>query len=100
MENKQAENAASDLVQNWTKNDYQADGEWLPQSPAGPSKEAATISYVETVASYDPEVAVQWAQTLPEAKQKEALKNNHQQLVHKDKAAAEDFAARHNIVEP
>ncbi len=100
LASKKTENATQNLMRNWTQNDYKAAGEWLAQSPAGPTKEAATISYLETVASYDPEVAAQWAQTLPEAKQKGAMSNIHSQLERKDKAAAEDFAKRHGIADP
>ena len=89
--------ATRDLVRNWTQNDYKAAGEWLAKSPAGPQKETAVISYLETVAPYDPDVAAQWADTLSGDKKTDAMRRIHGVLTHKDKAAAEDFAKRHGL---
>jgi hypothetical protein len=91
------ESATRNLVRNWTEQDYKAAGEWLAKSHAGPLKETATLSYLETVAPYDPEVATQWAGTLPADKQAAAMMNIHEALQQKDKAAAEEFAKRHGI---
>lgn len=91
--------ATRNLVRNWTENDYKAAGEWLAKSPAGPLKETAVISYLETVAPYDPDVAAQWADTLTGDKKTDAIRNIHEALKHKDKAAAEDFAKRHGLPE-
>lgn len=91
--------ATRNLVRNWTENDYKAAGEWLAKSPAGPMKETAVVSYLETVAPYDPEVAAQWADTLTGEKKTQAIRNIHGILTHKDKAAAEDFAKRHGLPE-
>jgi hypothetical protein len=91
--------ATRNLVRNWTENDYKAAGEWLAKSPAGPMKETAVVSYLETVAPYDPEVAAQWADTLTGEKKTDAIRNIHEALKHKDKAAAEDFAKRHGLPE-
>ncbi len=85
------------LVRDWTRNDYKAAGEWLAAAPAGSNKEAAVMSYAETVAPYDPEVAAQWAATLDGNKKDETLKRIHSALQNKDKAAAEDFAKRHGL---
>lgn len=97
---RHSKDTTRDLVQNWTANDYKAAGEWLAKSPAGPLKETATLSYLETVAPYDPDVAAQWAGTLPADKQAVAMKNIHEALQKKDKAAAEEFAKRHGIAKP
>jgi hypothetical protein len=94
---KKLENTTRNLVRNWTEGDYKAAGEWLARSPAGPLKETATISYLETVAPYDPEVAAQWAGTLSADKQARSMKRIHDALKHKDQAAAEEFANRHGI---
>jgi hypothetical protein len=88
------------LVRNWTEQDYKAAGEWLSKSPAGPLKETATLSYLETVAPYDPDVAEQWAGTLPADKKTEAIMHIYVALQQKDNAAAEDFAKRHGIEKP
>lgn len=97
LDGKKTENTTSNLVRQWTEQDYKAAGEWLAQAPAGPVKETATLSYLETIAPYEPEVAAQWAETLPAEKQKDAMGQIHQSLQRKDKAAAADFAARHGV---
>lgn len=94
---RKSENVTRNLVRQWTDKDYKAAGEWLAQAPVGPVKETATQSYLETIAPYEPEVAAQWAETLPAEKQKSAIKNIYQALKQKDKTAADDFAARHGI---
>ena len=85
------------LMGSWTQRDYQAAGEWLAAASAGPAKQTATMSYLQTIAPYEPEVAAQWAETLPAEKQADALKSVYAALKEKDKAAAEDFAARHGV---
>jgi hypothetical protein len=92
-----SEDKTRNLVQEWTRNDYKAAGQWLASTPAGPFKETATMSYLETVAPYDANVAAQWAQTLTAEKQVAALKKIHAVIQSKDKAAAEDFATRHGL---
>ncbi len=87
------------LVQQWTENDYKAAGEWLAAAPDGPLKEAATISYLETVAPYDPDVAEQWANTLPDKSREKAMRRIHEELKKKDAPAAEAFATKHGILE-
>lgn len=59
------------LVREWTQTDYQAAGKWLTATPNGPTKNAAVRAYAETVAKADPEVAKQWALTLPPGKDRE-----------------------------
>lgn len=59
------------MVKNWTQNDYQAAGKWLTATPDGPTKNAAIRAYAETVAKADPEVAKQWALTLPPGPERE-----------------------------
>ena len=100
LDGNNSETTTRNLVQQWTENDYKAAGEWLAKSPAGPQKETATLSYLRTVAPYDPEVAEQWAATLPADKKTEAMKDIHEALQRKDKTAAEDFAKRHGITKP
>lgn len=94
---KLSENSTRHIVSEWTKNDYKAAGEWLAKAPASPIKEAAVISYAETVAPYDPEVAAQWADTLTGDGKSKALKRIHSQLKSKNKAAADEFAGKHGL---
>ncbi len=89
--------AASQLVSDWTHHDYKAAGEWLSQTPAGPIKEAVTMAYLQSVAPYDPESAVLWANTLPVEKQKDALRQIYQALKSKDPVSAEGFAKRQGL---
>ena len=75
---KAAENIGN-LVNNWTRNDYQAAGKWLGTAAEGPAKNAAVRSYAETVSEYEPETAAQWAMTLPPGKDRdETLKHIYQ----------------------
>ena len=62
---KTSETNIRNIVRNWTTNDYQAAGKWLSTAAAGSTKNAAIRSYAETVSSYDPDTATQWAMTLP-----------------------------------
>ena len=94
----QSDDFTRNLVRQWTEKDYKAAGEWLSRAPAGRHKETATISYLETIAPYEPEVAAQWADTLPAEKQKDAMTRIYQQLKDKDQAAAEAFATGHGLV--
>jgi hypothetical protein len=97
----QAAQQITDLADNWTEKDYEAAGTWLTQAPEGPAKQAAVRGYVQAVAAYEPETAVQWAMTLPPGKDRDATL---QQIYHKwpknepaAKAAAEAFADQHGI---
>ena len=89
------------MVRDWTENDYQAAGAWLNTTPAGPVKNTAIRSYAETVSSYEPEAAAQWAVTLPPGKDRDnTLKKIYHNWPKKDdasKAAAEAFKTEHGI---
>lgn len=92
-----SENTTVNLVEQWTQRDFKAAGEWLTQTPAGPVKEAATIAYLATVAPYDTDAAVQWADTLPPEKQKIGYANIYNAIKRKDPAAAANFAQSHGL---
>lgn len=98
---KEASTRISSLISDWTESDYQAAGTWLTQAPDGPVKQAAVSGYVETIAPYEPETAVQWAMTLPPGKERDgSLQKIYQKWPKKDpasKAAAEAFADQHGI---
>ena len=86
------------LVRNWTTNDYQAAGKWLAATPDGPAKNTSIRTYAETVASYEPETATEWARTLPPGKDREAtLKHIHRNWPKEDATAKEAFAKKHGI---
>ncbi|MEO5713986.1 MAG: hypothetical protein ABIT37_10915 [Luteolibacter sp.] len=87
-----------DLVGQWTQQDYLSAGKWLTAEPEGPAKTAAVKSYAETVAEYEPQVAVQWAMTMPAGQEREdTLKSIYENWPNKDAAAKAAFAAEHGI---
>jgi hypothetical protein len=86
------------LVNHWTRNDYQAAGEWLTTAPDGSTKNAAIRSYAETVSRYEPETAAQWAMTLPPGKDRDqTLKRIHENWPEDDPDAKEAFKQQHGI---
>jgi hypothetical protein len=93
-----ADDRIRNLVNNWTRNDYQAAGKWLTAAPDGPTKNAAIRSYAETVSKYEPATAAQWALTLPPGKDREqTLKTIYQNWPKDDTAAKEAFKQEHGI---
>ncbi len=87
-----------DLVGQWTQQDYLAAGKWLTGEPDGPAKTAAVKSYAETVAEYEPQVAAQWAMTMPAGQErKDTLQNIYQNWPDRDADAKAAFAAQHGI---
>lgn len=89
------------MVTQWTNDDYKAAGEWLVAAPDGPSKTAAVKAYAETVGPYEPEIAAQWALTLPPGKARDtSLQRIHRQLKDKNPEAAAAFAEQHGISPP
>jgi hypothetical protein len=61
------------LVEQWTRNDYKAAGEWIGTLADGPAKNAAIKSFAKTVAPYEPEAAAQWANSLPAGKERDEV---------------------------
>jgi hypothetical protein len=82
----------------WTKKDYKAVGEWLNQAAEGPVKLAVVKAYAEMVAFQDPEIAAQWAVTLPAGKDRDrVLKRVRDEWKKKDEAAAAEFARKNGM---
>lgn len=93
-----AKNNIENLVRRWTRNDYQAAGEWLASAREGPTKNTAIRSYATTVSEYEPAIAVQWANTLPLGKdRKQTLRSIYQNWPKEDSAAREAFKKEHGI---
>ncbi len=93
-----ADDSIRNLVNNWTRNDYQAAGTWLAAAPDGPTKNTAIRSYAGMVAEYEPETAAQWALTLPPGKDREqTLKTIYRNWPEDDTAAKEAFKQKHGI---
>jgi hypothetical protein len=61
------------MMDQWTRSDYKAAGQWLNEAAEGPAKVAAVRSYAHAVAPYDPAAAEQWAKTLSPGEQREEL---------------------------
>jgi hypothetical protein len=86
------------IAWSWTKKDYKAAGEWLNQAAEGPVKQAVVTGYAQVVAAQDPEVAAQWAVTLPAGKDRDrVLKRVRDEWKKKDEAAAAEFARKNGV---
>lgn len=86
------------LIGQWTQQDYLAAGRWLTATPEGPAKQAAVSTYAGTVAEYEPQVAVQWADTLPDGPQRrETYQTILDNWPKKDAAGAAAFGSKHGI---
>lgn len=62
-----------EMVSQWTRQDFKAAGDWINGSPEGPAKVAAVKSFAKTVAPFEPETALQWANTLPAGQERDEL---------------------------
>lgn len=95
---EKAKDNIDDIVRDWTRNDYQAAGQWLISAPAGPAKDAAIQSYAVTVSEYEPATAAQWAVTLPPGNDRDqTLKTIYRNWPKEDTAAREAFKQEHGI---
>lgn len=93
-----ADDPIESLVRRWTRNDYQAAGQWLTSAPDGATKNTAIRSYAVTVSEYEPETAAQWALTLPPGKDRDqTLKEIHENWPDNDPAAKQAFKQQHGI---
>lgn len=100
-----SEEVAKQTIRNmagrWTEADYVAAGEWLAAAPEGKAKQAAVAGYVVKVYPYEPEVAMQWAQTMPAGEVRdevfEAIYERLPRNTEAEKEAAKAFAEQHGI---
>ena len=69
----QRDDRISPMVVHWTRQDHKAVGEWINSSPEGPAKVVAVKSFARTVAPFEPETALQWANTLPAGQERDDL---------------------------
>ncbi|RYD58914.1 MAG: hypothetical protein EOP83_20675 [Verrucomicrobiaceae bacterium] len=77
------------LVQQWTRTDYKAAGEWIGTLEDGTAKNSAIKSFARTVAPYEPEAATQWANSLPEGQERDELLETISKTKKKDAPASE-----------
>ncbi len=95
---KDASPRVTDLVWNWTRNDYLAAGEWLTKIDDGPTKPAAVAGYIKAVTPYDPAAAAKWVATLPAGDRREkSARELYQQWRAQDEEAAKAFAEKEGI---
>ncbi|NJM38351.1 MAG: hypothetical protein HC845_11105 [Akkermansiaceae bacterium] len=88
----------TELVGEWTEQDYQAAGTWLAAAPESPAKHSAVLAYAKAIAVYEPQVANQWAQTLPPGPiRDETLKLIYRNWPSNDPQGAAAFAAEHKM---
>ncbi len=77
------------LISSWAKEDNQAVAKWLNGQPDGPMKTAAVNNYARTVVEIAPQVAAQWAMTMPAGQEREeTLKRIYHCWQKKDAASA------------
>jgi hypothetical protein len=62
------------MISKWTTRDHLAAGEWLAALPNSPTKVAAAAGFAKTVAPFEPDAAMEWAQTLPPGPARDATK--------------------------
>ncbi|RYD22004.1 MAG: hypothetical protein EOP88_09485 [Verrucomicrobiaceae bacterium] len=87
-----------EMMENWTKDDYRAAGQWLTTAKDDRAKETAVRAYAETVAKYDPATAEQWALTLPAGEARTATFSRiHSDWPENDAAGKAGFAERHGF---
>ena len=99
LSEKNRDRQIESTMRSWTQNDYRAAGEWLAEAPASPAKSASVVGYAKAVAPHDPQVAAQWALTLPPgATRTETLEAVYESWPQDDpagKAARAAFMAEH-----
>jgi hypothetical protein len=74
-------------VSDWTKKDHRAAGEWLAALQDGPAKPVAVAAFAKTVAPYHPDIAAQWAMTLPPGNEREAILKEAERIRAREKTA-------------
>jgi hypothetical protein len=92
---------AFQLATEWTEKDYLAAGKWLNSAPDSPEKSAVTSAYAAKVYPYDPEVAMQWMQSLPQGpdrtKALQAIYQGMQKNENYDSEVVKAFAREHGL---
>jgi hypothetical protein len=90
--------SVSRFMETWTRNDFNAAGDWIKTQPHGDLRREATISFVDTLAPHEPTAAATWALTLPaDEKRTELLNKIHDAWKAKDSSAAEAFRQQHGL---
>ena len=61
------------LVEQWTREDFQAAGAWIQTLPPGRLRDQSLASHAQTLAPHQPEKARQWAMQLPAGPERDRL---------------------------
>lgn len=94
------EQNVTNIVRNWTSNDFQSTADWIGSQPAGTLRDQSTRVFAETVAPHEPASAADWALTLPASEQRTELLNTiHAHWQRKDEDAAAAFALEHGLTD-
>jgi hypothetical protein len=92
---------AYNLSAGWTEKDYQAAGKWLASAPDSPGKSAAVGAFAAKVHPFEPEIAMQWLETLPQGpdrnKALEVIYRGMQENKNYEKEAVDAFAREHGF---
>ncbi|MBK1882262.1 hypothetical protein JIN85_07540 [Luteolibacter pohnpeiensis] len=98
MPSEQLAGSVNNLVSEWTRNDYQSAGKWLQQAPDDAAKAPAVQAYARSVAPYEPEIAEQWALTLPASETRDqTLQMIRSQWPESDPDGKAAFEKRHGL---
>jgi hypothetical protein len=92
---------AYNLSAGWTEKDYQAAGKWLASAPDSPGKSAAVGAFAAKVHPFEPEIAMQWLETLPQGpdrnKALEVIYRGMQENKNYEKETVDAFAREHGF---
>ena len=92
--------ASSNIISQWTQNDYVEAGQWLQKQEPGAIKNNAVETYAKTLAPHEPAAAAIWAETLPAGNERTGLLQTiHKWLEGKDPTAAAALAEKHQLSE-
>lgn len=92
---------AFQLATEWAEKDYLAAGRWLNSAPESPEKSAVASAYAAKVYPYNPEVGMQWVQSIPQGPDRTKALQTIYQGMQKNakigKEVVEAFARQHGL---
>jgi hypothetical protein len=92
---------AYNLSAEWTEKDYKAAAKWLATAPDSPGKSAAVGAFAAKVHPYQPQIAMQWLEILPQGSDRnkalEAIHRGMRENTNYDKEAVDAFAREHGF---
>lgn len=95
---EQREKATTEIVEQWTNDDFRSTAAWIGTQPQGHLRDRATYTFAQTVAPHEPDQAANWALALPASEERTVLLQNiHTHWQGKDPAAAQVFAVAQGL---